>query len=180
MAIRVIKMDMRRLTEYVKMLGPKFKAAMQKGLTKGAFRCLPIVRKYVRNAPPANPEGKGGKGGAFNTGNYLRSWKATAIPGGSSVFNVAPYAGIIEEGRRPRAKAPPVAAIIPWVMRRLMSKTRGFKNKLDAAKSVAFAVARAIGLRRLVGRKVLERAIPEMTAAVTKEVDAALIGAVSP
>jgi hypothetical protein len=65
------------------------------------------------------------------------------------------YADIIEEGRKPNSRMPPVSAIEKW-MREKPLKLRGpkggfVKTTPQGLRSAAFAIARAIGKRGIVG-----------------------------
>ena len=157
---------------YIKSLKSDMIPAALRGVKSGALRCLPILHKYTRMAPPANPQRKG-TGGAVNTGQYLRSWKTGSITYGVRVFNDASYASVIEVGRRKRSKFPPQKPIAKWAQRRL-------GLSVEESEAAAFAIARAIAQRGLIGRKVMARAFPEMERAVLDdmmhEVDAVLKG----
>jgi hypothetical protein len=90
----------------------------------------------------------------LNTGYYARAWKTEKVMESSSafdgyirVFNQAPYAGVIEYGRRAGVR-PPAAALVPWVRRKL-----GVSAK--KAPGVAFVIARKIGARGIPGKHVL-------------------------
>lgn len=169
MATRVL--NAREYTEYHRKLGRNFRPAALRGVMSGAARCIPYLVQQTRLAPPANPAGKG-KGGAVDTGGFIRLWQAQQTPYGARLFNSHPAANVIEKGRKPGSKPPPVAPITAWVMRRL----KGFKpakfgkrvvhplgprefkkisSKYNAARSVAFAIARSIGKRGLIGRRIL-------------------------
>lgn len=50
-------------------------------------------------------------------GAYKRGWQVRKHPAGAEIFNDAPYAGVIERGRRP-GSAPPLAPILAWVKRK--------------------------------------------------------------
>ncbi len=135
-------------------LGDKAEVAVNKAATSLSMRALAIVQDAVRTAPPANPSGKG-SGGAVNTGRYLSAWEA-APKQQSGSFGVliqapnsrAPYAAVIEYGRRPGSRPPPVEPIARWAQRRL-------RLPYEQAKGIAFGIARSIGRRGLKGRRVL-------------------------
>ena len=148
---------------YIARLGKQYIPAAKRGILSGALHSIPIMHRRTQEAPPANPNGKG-TGGAVNYRNYLRSWKAERIDNGATIYNEAPYAGIIEDGRRPGAKAPPREAIARWVQRKLRVTAK-------EAKSVAFVIARSIKARGLLPRRVMANAIPELTKAILDDVD---------
>lgn len=56
-------------------------------------------------------------------GTYRRSFKAQKVANGAVFYNFAPYASIIEEGRRKGAKMPPVDVILAWVKRKRIGAT---------------------------------------------------------
>jgi hypothetical protein len=108
------------------------------------------------------------------TGNYAHGWRSnvevqspTSIVGRVASTIKSVYPAVIEFGRRPGAKPPPVSALVEWV-----------KVKLGAteqtARNVAFLVARAIGRRGLKPRKVLFGAWEDTRATFTRNFEAAL------
>src|SRR5689334_12091271 len=59
-------------------------------------------------------------------GTYRRSFRYDDIPRGIALANSAPYASVIEHGRRPGARQPPTSAIADWVRRKgVVQKSRG-------------------------------------------------------
>lgn len=128
---------------------------VKRGIYSGAMRAIPLMQDGGRFAPPAS---KHGGIGAFNTGRYVGGWRVQKEDWGSTLFNKMPYSGIIEEGRRPGSSMPPKDDIAHWAQRRLgLSK--------DAAREAAWPMARAIGKRGLLARKVMSS--PAMLARVT-------------
>ncbi len=95
-------------------------------------------------------------------GTYRRNFKEDDIPGGIQVYNFSPHAGIIELGRRPGEKAPPLQPIIDWVFRKGLVKHRSrgtaSASQLAQARGIAFVVARAIARRGLPARYVMRNA----------------------
>lgn len=122
-----------------------------------------------------------GTAGVIDTQRYLNGWKVQAHGGGFALFNDTPYSEVIEFGRRPGARPPPVSALIPWVQRKLMSagpsrNSKGrFINKMAQARSIAFLVARAIGKRGTPGRKVMTGAYAIMANKLDMEVRVATL-----
>lgn len=135
-----------KLPGQYKALGAAMKTAAVKGVRRGAFRAVAMLHQFTGQAPPANPGGIG-SGGAVNTAFYKRAWKQQALPDGARVYNAAPYAGVIEYGRRP-GSFPPKEPIVRWIQRRL-----GKSEK--EARRLSFIVRRAIAVRGLLPRLVL-------------------------
>ena len=93
------------------------------------------------------------------------------------------YADVIEYGRRPGAKPPPVDPIIQWMKIkpiRLRNKEGGFvKSTESGIRSAAFLIARSIGKKGIVEIKyytealesVLEKRGPELLEAYGKEIE---------
>ncbi len=79
--------------------------------------------------------------GIGDQGFYLASWGAQAVPTGAVLENTAPYAGIIEHGRRPNRPGPPLAPILGWVMRKLV---RSGEITEAEAPGVAYVIRRHI------------------------------------
>lgn len=96
------------------------------------------------------------------------------------------YADVIEFGRRPGAKPPPVAPIIEWMKIkpiRLRNREGGFiKSTESGIRSAAFLIARSIGKKGIVGIKyytealesVLDKRGPELLDALSKEIETRL------
>lgn len=138
--------------------------AIVRGIHSGAMRSIGELQKATREAFPASPNGQEG---AVDTGAFLRSWQFELLPTGGRVFNNAPYAGVIEHGRRPGRKPPPSKVLVGWIQRRMgLSK--------EEAEAAAFPIARAIGKRGLAGRKILTspRMVDTITRIVMEEVRA--------
>lgn len=143
----VLRMDARQFASYHKRLAQQFKPAVMRGVRAGAARCVTYLVEQTRGAASANPAGKG-TGGAVNSGSFLRLWRSFPLPDGALVTNTSPYGPIIEYGRRPGAKMPPLLAIGLWLQRRLGLSAAD-------ARSRAFLVARAIKRRGLIGRRIM-------------------------
>ncbi len=89
---------------------------------------------------------------------YIQRFKARRTKTGAVLLNDAPHASVIEFGRRPGARRPPLSAIIGWVRRKL-----GIRGK--RGKAAAFLIARAIGRRGLPAHAVFRRhLIPKLNA----------------
>lgn len=130
------------------------------GIRSGALRALPVL---VANTDRATPASVKGAIGAVNTGTYRRAWKSRPLPRGADIHNNAPYAGIIEYGRRKGKKQPPLKPIAKWAQRRL-----GVSEQ--EARSLAFPIARAIKKRGLFGRFVLKKSIKAILANIDREI----------
>lgn len=109
-------------------LAAQFRPAVMRGVYAGAQRSIGYLVQRTRAAPPANPNGKG-SGGAVNTGNFARRWRAIRLPDGAEIRNDAAYGSIIDPergryGRRPGAKFPPKPDLIAWIKRRLLTTAK--------------------------------------------------------
>lgn len=187
-----VRMDLPTLVQHQQELGRAFKPALNRALISAGKRCLPVLVRSTREAPPANPNGVG-QGGAFNTGAYARAWKSTVIPNGVRLFNDSPYAAVIEKGRRAGSRMPPLEAIERWVLRRLRTKAGTYKRgkragqeKLrkfgadeDLMKAVALQIARAIARRGLRPRLVMGRVMNQLVQTFTNEIENTLDAALN-
>jgi len=82
---------------------------------------------------------------AVDTGELRSSVGVTVIPGGCIVSVDAPHAGVIEHGRRPGGRMPPVQAIMDWMRRKGIRGKRGaFTSQFKAAKKRVLAQATAV------------------------------------
>jgi hypothetical protein len=70
--------------------------------------------------------------GVMDRGHYKLGFKARATRNGAELRNDAPHAAVIEYGRRPGSRMPPVEAI------------RGWARRKGLPKGVAFLIARSI------------------------------------
>jgi hypothetical protein len=153
MASAKISIPIEEFADLMTQLGPRVLVGIQNGLLSAAQRARVLVTEATRAAPSAHPDGIG-SGGAVNTGAFLRAWKSEVIVGNAvRVYNQAPYAGVIEYGRRPNSKSPPFGAIALWAQRRL-------NLPYEEAARIAPYIARKIGKRGLKGRYILTS--PEM------------------
>lgn len=57
---------------------------------------------------------------AVDLGTYKKSWYARRNGSGAEVGNSAPYAGVIEHGRRPGATKPRPEHLVEWVRRKML------------------------------------------------------------
>ena len=119
-------------------------------------------------------------------GTYRRSFKAQKVANGAVFYNFAPHAPIVEMGRRPGAKMPPVDVLVAWVKRKKIGlasgpQPRGGKGKRlsrrlsdSQARGIAFMIARSIGRRGLPAHHVLAITEQVLTPIVEKAIDDAL------
>lgn len=113
-------------------------------------------------------------------GTYRRSFRAENLPTGGAFYNYAPHAGVIEDGRRPGSRIPPVDAIATWLFRKGILK--GGKRRIisedawEEAKQVAWIVARAIAKRGLPAHRVMARVNSRLQPLVIEAVNRALSG----
>lgn len=157
-----IKLQLEELAPVFKRMGPRAVAAAKRGALRGALRAVSTLQRATGLAPPANPN-RIGVGGAVNTAHYKRSWKAEQLPDGARVHNSAPYAAVIEHGRREGSAFPPLKEIERWAQRRM-----GLNAK--EAKAAAYPIARAIAKRGLLARKVMGNAQAEIEKGFLEEV----------
>lgn len=178
MASTNIKIPFAQFDNYLKQLGANAQKALNSGLLSAALRAQTIVVAETQ------------KKSVFNTGYYQGAWKAERLPlprQAIRVYNFAPYAGVIEEGRRPyptrvaprrgvprRPKGsgpipmdqlPPFRkAIVAWTMRK-------FSLPYEDAYPRMWAISNAINKRGIPAKRVLGDANPLITAAFREEVE---------
>jgi hypothetical protein len=56
-----------------------------------------------------------------DTGRFRNAWKASPLKNGAMLSNDTPYAAVIEAGRRPGARMPPLGPIEAWARRKKIS-----------------------------------------------------------
>lgn len=152
MAATTRKIDVSKLAPLLRKLGPAGKKAIARGALSGAL--LGVVYMQKRTADES----------IFDRGGYRRGWKARATSNGAILMNDAPYSPIIEDGRRPGARRPPLAVIERWAKRKLALTS-------EEAKRAAFPIAQAIGARGIKGKHVLRDAVPALVKIVQQEVE---------
>jgi hypothetical protein len=163
--------QLKDLRSYLKKLPKSLEGAAVRGIQAGAQRAIGIVVATGDRAIPASAHGSKG---AFDTGEYRRSWKVRDITDGAVLYNASRQAPIIEKGRRPGSKMPPLSVIKAYAIRKLgLSETE--------AKLARYPIARAIARRGLRARHVLRNALKDIgdvvIAEVKREISAALRGA---
>lgn len=166
MAKVTLRIGLEQVGPAMRALGPAMVAAARRGVLAAAYRSQAMAIRATGQAPAANPRGVG-TGGAVNTGHYRRSWKVEVLPDGARLYNDAPYAAVIEHGRRQGGRMPPLSALRDWAMRRL-----GLSP--EQAARAAPAIARAIAKRGLLPRRVLTRQLPTISEVARQAVEAEL------
>jgi hypothetical protein len=144
-------------------------------------RVLAAVRREVLTAGPAlaatiTRQGTQRRPAPVNLGTYIRGWQAKEIDEGAVLFNDAPHAAIIEHGRRPGSRMPPVRVIAEWLEQKMRGSVKGRKSRLQQASRLAFVVARAIGRRGLPAHRIMARTKRKLDPIVRRAVEAALAG----
>lgn len=119
-------------------------------------------------------------------GTYRRSWRFDDIPDGATMYNFSAYGSIIEDGRRPGTKMPPLAVIEDWVRRKGIGRQYGpdqkgkrkVSRKLNDSeiRGIAFVIARAIKARGIEGLHIMELAAEVVDEQVRRDIDALLRG----
>lgn len=66
-------------------------------------------------------------------GGYKSAWYAKKIRNGAEYGNTAPYAGVLEHGRRPGATPPPIEPIRAWVRKKLKVHDEGEIDRIAEA-----------------------------------------------
>lgn len=125
-------------------------AALRRENARTAFRIAKAAATEARRLAPVD---LGRLRDSIRPGVRLEGQRAVAL-----VNAGAPYAAVMERGRRRGARMPPVAALVPWVRRKL-----GIADRRKA-RSVAFVVARKIRQRGLKARRFLERGLKSVRA----------------
>jgi transcriptional regulator GlxA family with amidase domain len=151
----VKRMTLTQFQRQVVALVPELEKAMVKGFRLGAQRLKGVVVEKIRET------------NAVASGQLAASVGVSLVPDGALVTVDAPHAGFVEEGTRPHR--PPLQPLIDWV------KTKGLARDDRQARSIAFAVQRAIALRgtrpRFYFRDAWEQARPEIEAMVAAELE---------
>lgn len=152
-----------KLGLYELKLGRLMGEVVKRGQTRAAMETLRLLKEGTQNAIPAS---RYGHRGAIDTRSFYNGWEVMHRGRTVTVTNNAKHAVYVERGRLP-GKAPPSAALVPWVIRNLGVDER-------EARGLAFVIARAIGRRGLRGRHILEKALPAIKRVHMREVERAL------
>lgn len=99
------------------------------------------------------------KEGLVDTGFYKARWQHARTPEGAEVFNDAPYAAVIEHGRRPGRPGPPLEPIRAWVLRKLVPNGVVPLAEVDAA---AQRIRDKIHFQGTAPRRILARVRPKL------------------
>ena len=99
--------------------------------------------------------------GVFDTGQFSGSWKGLPLPDGAELRNDAPYAGVLEWGRRPGRPGPPYQPIYEWVVRKLVGN--GIVAPEDA-EDVAWAIRNKLHVEGSEPRHLLRDTVAQMEA----------------
>lgn len=151
----IVRIDLDQLSATYSKLGPRMVDALKRGAMRGAHHAVAILQQATS------------KKGVVNTGFYKRAWKAEKTGYGARVYNQAPYASIMEHGRRAGKRMPPKEPIVRWIQRRL-------GRSEQEARRLAFVFQRAIARKGITGRKVLADSIDALTDALKADVIAEL------
>lgn len=161
----VVTLNMGQWAALWKKRQAEMRPAVNAGLTEGGMRCIPILQKATRNAPPASEHGSPG---AFDTGFANANFTSELIPNGVRLSNLATYFSVLDGGRRKGARTPPLEPIKRWAMRKM-----GLSE--EEAASAAWPIARAIGKRGLEARSIMGDSLKEMGKVVADSVSKALV-----
>ena len=108
-----------------------------------------VVRRLETEVVKGTPRGVGGAAGL--AGSIHGEVVSHGLPIVGVVGTPLEYGIVIEEGRRPGQRMPPVGPIALWAQRKL-----GVSGK--EARSVGFVIARSIGKKGFKGARMFERA----------------------
>lgn len=101
------------------------------------------VRGIVRRAAVRGREAAielAGRGGHRVSGDYERGFYIRQTPDGATLGNNAQHAGVLETGRKPGRKPPPVAVILLWMQEKGISgKIPGFSVNSHVAMAMKFS-----------------------------------------
>jgi hypothetical protein len=168
----IIKTDIKGFTDYVDKLKDRFMPAINDGVYAGATRCLPLMlQRTEKTSPASNPNGSTRAVGANNL--YFQSWHVERKSFGARLFNSAPYAPIIEYGRRPNK---PVSIQGRKDIGKWAKKVLHLSD--SEAEAASWAIAKSIQKKGLLPRNVMTGADQEMSKfveeAVLEKLDAEL------
>jgi len=90
--------------------------------------------------------------GVENEGHFKRSWKHVPTHDGAELVNDAPYAAVIEYGRRPGARPPPFGPILRWVELKLVQEGA---VEPEEAEDVAWAIRQSIATKGIPPKRIL-------------------------
>lgn len=151
----VITFQMADWARYVRRLGPNLRVAAMAGLERAAFQS--VAKLQIKTSAV----------GAVNYGRYKAAWKWIGIDDGVLIYNDAPYAAVLEDGRQVGARPPPSKALAQWAQRKM-----GL-NAQDAAR-LGFVIARSISQKGILGRKVMTSTLPLIRQMAAAAIDASI------
>lgn len=156
--------------------------AVRLSMLRGTALVTKNVKETIRS-----PGGGFGPLIAGKANNMMQSWSDEVTGGGlrGASFSSKIYSSVMDQGRRPGAKMPPVQAIENWIrdkgivekqekavkaLGRIIRGGKGFRlgkaKKVLAGearerhiKSLAFVFARSIGRKGIVGRRFVQKAL---------------------
>lgn len=109
-------------------------------------------------------------------GTSRRQFHVANLSNGAVIYDSAAHFPILEEGRRPGARMPPVKAIYEWVRRKQIGATLvgGAKSVEAQQKSIAYLIARKIAERGLKAHHFFRRLEQELTPQVEAAIERVL------
>jgi hypothetical protein len=106
--------------------------------------------------------GKTNDEGLVDMGLYKLSWKVQLTPDGGELVNTAPYASVLELGRRPNRPGPPRGPILEWIRRKLVPNGKIVPDEGEtmdeAAVRASYLIRNSIHKNGTPGRRVLGEA----------------------
>ena len=165
----IVNITLEQFAKYTDDLAKNFMPTALRGIRAGALRAIPIVVRRTKQAPPASPHGTTG---AFNTGLMAAGWRVENLPNGARLYNIRPYSGVVEAGRRAGK------GIDKEGMRNLKMWTQRKLGLSGAeAESAAFAIMRTMKKRPLWARNIVKDGLEEISIAMLDEIEHELMRA---
>jgi hypothetical protein len=134
-----VTVDFNQLQSLFTLLGRNADRAMRIGITAAGQRARAMVVERTRTL-------------AFNTGYLARAWKTNVEHAGLdstvTIYNQAPYAGVVEYGRRPSGRMPPLGPLELWFQRK-------FRLRGAAARKAAYGLAINLMRRTIPGKHII-------------------------
>jgi hypothetical protein len=127
-----------------------------------------LVQAEIQSVTPHQP---------VDRATYKRSFRFDDIPGGAVMYNFAPHASIVELGRRPGGRMPPLSVIEDWVRRKGIGLRSGpakkgskFQRRTEAElRGIAFVIARQIRSRGLPAHHIIRLASQKLEKVIGQE-----------
>lgn len=136
----VRKFSIKQSGEFIKATEEKIQSAQKRALLAAGYRLTNHIVNVTIPAEPRMP---------VDRGIYRGGWRVRRVPKEVAVlvYNVAPHAGIIEEGvpaNNVKISKAMIDALTSWVLRKgIVKKTRSKKSKIEA-RQVAWAIAQSM------------------------------------